>query len=231
MSQAGSLTKNPTLLTAVLSLAAIAGYVTFRLTVGANDPAAEAAVATAVMSQPAAGADHDHEHVPLPDALPEFVLDDLNGTPTALASFAGQPLVINFWATWCGPCLREIPLLKRFHEEDPSIRVLGIAADRLDDVLEYAETMEFNYPGLVGQTASYDAMAAFGNEANVLPFSVFTSAEGAVLGNFAGELHPEHLAELSATIAELTAGVIDRETARERLARLRDVPIASETTP
>jgi len=231
MSQAGSLTKNPTLLTTVLSLAAIAGYVTYRLTVGSADPAAEAAAASAAMSQPGAGDDHEHEHAPLPDALPEIVLDDFNGTPTGLASFAGQPLVINFWATWCGPCLREIPMLKRFHEEDPTIRVLGIAADRLDDVLEYAERMEFNYPGLVGQTASYDAMAAFGNEANVLPFSVFTSADGAVLGNFAGELHPEHLAELSATIAELTAGAIDRETARERLAGLRDLAVATETAP
>jgi hypothetical protein len=74
-------------------------------------------------------------------------------------------------------------------------------------------------------------MAAFGNDANVLPFSVFTSAEGAVLGTFAGELHPEHLAVLSATVAELMDGGIDRETARERLAGLRDVAVATETAP
>ncbi len=216
MSQAGSLTKSPTLLTAVLSLAAIAGYVAYRLTFGSAEPTREATAATA----PTQDGQADHEHEALADSLPEIVLDDLAGTPTALSSFAGQPLLINFWATWCAPCVREIPMLKRFHEEDPSIRVVGIAVDRMADVLEYAAEMQFNYPVIVGQTAGLDAMSAFHNDANAMPFSVFTAADGAVLGTHVGELHEEHLVQLSATIRELTAGTIDRETARERLVSL-----------
>ena len=214
MSQAGSLTKNPTLLTAVLSVAAFAGFVTSRLTGGSAAPP----VAAAAAAPPTPDAQADHEHEALADSLPEIVLDDLTGTPTALASFAGQPLLINFWATWCAPCVREIPMLKRFHEEDPSIRVVGIAVDRMADVLEYAEEMQFNYPVIVGQTAGLDAMGAFHNDANAMPFSVFTDADGAVLGTHVGELHEEHLAHLSDTIGELAAGTIDRETARARLA-------------
>jgi thiol-disulfide isomerase/thioredoxin len=228
MSKAGSLTKNPTLLTAVLSLAAGAGYLTYRLTLGSVDPAAGPdAVPTAGQSaQPAAGdaalldGQLDHEHVVLADSLPEIVLDDLSGTPTPLANFAGQPLLINFWATWCAPCLREIPMLKAFHVEDPSIRVVGIAVDRFDDVVDYAAEMQFNYPVIVGQTDGLNAMASFHNDAGAMPFSVFTSADGAVLGTHAGELHEEHLQAVSATVAALNAGTIDRETARERLAEL-----------
>jgi thiol-disulfide isomerase/thioredoxin len=213
MSQAGSLTKNPTLLTAVLSLAAVAGYVAYRLTIGAAGPSA-ASVATA---SPVLDGQLDHEHEALADSLPEVVLDDLAGTPTPLATFAGQPLLINFWATWCAPCLREIPMLKEFHVQDPSIRVVGIAVDRFDDVVEYAAEMQFNYPVIVGQSDGMDAMASFHNDSGAMPFSVFTAADGAILGNYPGELHPEHLELLSATVAALTAGTIDRETARARL--------------
>ena len=217
MGTSGSLTKHPTLLTGVLSLAALAGYVAYRFTLGDADPGSEAASAVAAATDP----DHAHEPEPLADSLPELVLNDLAGTPTPLASLGGQPLLINFWATWCAPCLREIPMLKTLHVEDPSIRVVGIAVDRLDDVLEYAAEMEFNYPVLGFSTAAYDAMAAFHNEAQAMPFSVLTAADGAILGAFAGELHEEDLENLSATIADLTAGKIDRQAARERVAGLR----------
>jgi thiol-disulfide isomerase/thioredoxin len=217
MSQPGSLTRSPTLLTAVLSLAAIAGYLAYRLSPGAIDSAIPPPTAA---TAPAAGQDHDGQHAALADSLPEIVLDDLSGTPTALASFAGQPLLINFWATWCAPCLREIPMLKEFHAQDPSIRVVGIAVDRFDDVVEYAAGMQFNYPVIVGQSDGMDAMSRFENVAAAMPFSVFAAADGAVLGTHAGELHPEHLQLLSATVAALTAGTIDREAARERLAEL-----------
>ena len=122
-----------------------------------------------------------------------------------------------FWATWCGPCLHEIPLLKTFHEENPAIDVVGIAVDEIDPVLEFADEMQFNYPSLVGQTSAFDAMAVFRNDAQVMPFSVFTTASGAVLATHAGELHPEHLAFFVETIDLLTAGRIDLDQARERM--------------
>jgi thiol-disulfide isomerase/thioredoxin len=180
MSKPTRLTRNPTLLTAVLSAATLAGYVAYRLTSGtADDP---------MVAATAIDHDHDAEASSLANALPEIVLDDLAGTPTPLSTWSGRPLLINFWATWCAPCLREIPMLKAFHEENASIEVIGIAVDRLDPVLEYAAEMQFNYPVLVGQSDGMDAMATFRNDAGAMPFSVFTAADGAILGVQAGEL-------------------------------------------
>jgi len=206
-------TRNPTLITALLSVAALAGYVAYRFTLGAaGEPAGEAVNMAA---------EHGHEAgaAPLSDSLlHEIVLNDLAGAPTPLASFAGRPLLVNFWATWCAPCLREIPLLKTFHDEQPGIDVIGIAVDRVDPVLEYAANMEFNYPVLVGQSEGMDAMSKFHNDAGVMPFSAYVTAEGAVLATHAGELHQEHLEHFATTIALLAAGEIDLAAARERMA-------------
>jgi len=210
--KAGSLGKNPTLLTAVLSLAALAGYVSYRLTLGAAAPPDAHEVA---------GHDHAHEADGFAGALPDLEFTDLAGATVALPSFAGQPQLINFWATWCAPCLREIPMLKAFHEEADGIGVIGIAVDNREAVLEYAGTMQFNYPVLIDQAVGFEAMAVFRNDAGAMPFSVFTAADGAVLGVHAGELDAGHLAEYRATLGELEAGTIDREAARERLAGLR----------
>ncbi|MDX1562640.1 MAG: TlpA disulfide reductase family protein, partial [Gammaproteobacteria bacterium] len=154
------------------------------------------------------------------DSLPDVVLNDLAGTPTPLSTWVGQPMLINFWATWCAPCLREIPLLKAFNDEHPSIQVVGIAVDRDEPVREFAAEMAFNYPNLVGQTEAMNAAAALGVEVIALPFTVFTDAEGAILGIHSGEIHREHLENLAATLADLEAGRIGRDTARERIAGL-----------
>jgi len=200
MTKARSITKSPTLLTAILSVAALAGYASWRLMLGFGPDGPEST---------------------LPDALPEIAINDLAGTPTPLSSFTGQPLLINFWATWCGPCLREIPLLKAFREENPSIEILGIAVDTPEAVQGYAGEMQFNYPLLVGRIEGANAMTALGNDAAVMPFSVFTAADGAVLGIYPGELHAEHLETLSAVLTELEAGEISRRRARARLEQLR----------
>jgi thiol-disulfide isomerase/thioredoxin len=211
MSKTGSLTRNPTLLTAVLSVAALAGYGAYQLTQRGADPSAAADAAHA----------HMHEAAPAEGGLPDVVLTDLAGVPTALSSYAGQPLLINFWATWCAPCRREIPLLKAFHDENEStITVVGVAIDDLEDVQAYAEDMAFNYPILIGQAEGMNAAAALGVEVIALPFSVYTAPDGTILGIHTGELLPEHLDSLEATIADLKAGTIDRSAARDRLADL-----------
>jgi thiol-disulfide isomerase/thioredoxin len=192
---ASRLTKNPTLVTAMLSMAAIVLYGGYRLsTADAQTPS------------------------PLADSLPPIILDDLAGMPTPLDSFSDGAMLVNFWATWCAPCLREIPLLKTFHEENESIEVVGIAVDDLDPVLEFADEMQFNYPVLIGVAEGYEAMAVFRNEAQVMPFTAFTAPGGAVLGVHYGELHPEDLEHVAATIEALGNGSIGIDQARELIA-------------
>lgn len=195
----------PTIVTLVLSAAAVLGYLTYRLTL---DPAAGPSSATQASS-----ADRT-----LPDTLPEFSLPDLEGVQRPLSDYAGRPLLINFWATWCAPCLREIPRLKTYQSEHENVRVVGIAVDYADPVQGFAEEMGFNYPVLVGQAEAMDAAADFGVDVLALPFTVFTNAEGAVIGVRTGEVHEEHLDNFTAVIADLDAGEIDLAAARQRMA-------------
>jgi thiol-disulfide isomerase/thioredoxin len=206
----------PILLTALLSGAALVGYVTFRLFVGPVPD--ESAPQTLQFGEDPAAEEHDDSAVPLADTLPEFSLDTLGGTQQSIASWPGKPLLINFWATWCGPCLHEIPMLKQYQSRRTDLQVVGIAVDKRDAVVGFAATMQFNYPILIGESGGWDAAAAFGVNVYALPFTVFTAPNGAVLGVHTGELHPEHLDNLAAVLDELKAGKIDLATARARIA-------------
>ena len=206
----------PVLLTALLSGAALVGYVAFRLFVGPVPDESEPQTLQ-FGEDPAASEEHDAP-APLADALPEFSLDTLGGTQQSIASWPDKPLLINFWATWCGPCLHEIPLLKQYQTRRPDLQVVGIAIDKRDSVVGFAATMQFNYPVLIGESGGWDAAAAFGVNVYALPFTVFTAPNGAVLGVHTGELHQEHLDNLAAVLDDLKGGKIDIPTARARIA-------------
>ena len=65
----------------------------------------------------------------LPDQAPDWTLKNLDGEVVSLSDFRGQTVVLNFWATWCGPCKTEIPTFSKFSKDNPDIPVLGIHAD------------------------------------------------------------------------------------------------------
>ncbi|MFO7287544.1 MAG: TlpA family protein disulfide reductase [Gammaproteobacteria bacterium] len=212
----------PTLIAVALSASAALGYVTYRVVF--DRAPAEAHGGHEQAAELHRGADHDHaaEHQAsaLPDELPDFSMAGLDGTEVSIRSWPGQPLVINFWATWCAPCLREIPMLKAFQDEHPWLTVVGIAIDDMAKVQAFAEEMGFNYPILVGQTEGVNAAASFGVEFYALPFTIFTAADGQTLGVRTGELHAEHLDELVAVLEALRDGRTDIDGARARLTEL-----------
>ena len=188
----------PVLLTAALSAAAILGYLTYRgLTGEADSPA------------------RDAEAAPLAVAtLPDFSLANLAGEQQSIQSWPGKPLLINFWATWCGPCLREIPMLKDLQAARPDLQVVGIAIDKPELVTKFAGDMQFNYAILMGQNEAWAAASALGVNIFALPFTVFTAADGSILGVHTGELHAEHLEAFRDTVDALGAGRIDVDEAR-----------------
>ena len=197
--------KRTALLTLTLSSAAIIAYLSYRMLL--QTPVA-----------PTGGVAASAEPV---ENLPDFTLEDLGGGTRSIRSWPDNALIINFWATWCAPCRREIPLLKDFqsaHAEE-SVQVIGIAIDRLEPVKEFARDIEFNYPVLVGQSDAMDAASAFGVEFFALPFTVFTDTEGNILGVHTGEVHSEDLENLSQILTDLTARATDLATARDRLAK------------
>jgi thiol-disulfide isomerase/thioredoxin len=206
----------PVLLTALLSGAAVVGYLSYRL-LGPPAAAPEEPAATIRLGEDPAAESAD-ERSELAERLPEFSLETLAGTQQSIGSWPGKPLLINFWATWCGPCLREIPMLKELQARRPDLQVVGIAVDRREPVVGFAEKMQFDYPILIGESAGWEAAAAFGVNVYALPFTVFTAADGSVLGVHSGELHPEQLENLTAVLDDLKAGKIDLATARARVA-------------
>ncbi|MBS0364523.1 MAG: TlpA family protein disulfide reductase [Proteobacteria bacterium] len=125
----------------------------------------------------------------VPERLPQITLPDLAGVPKSLESWSGQDLVINFWAPWCAPCRREIPLLSDLSRERRSsgVEFVGIALDQAEAVQKYVEQHPMGYPVLIGAQGGFDAARAFGMD-TVLPFTVFSDRSGRIVTVKIGEL-------------------------------------------
>lgn len=158
--------------------------------------------------------------VKIPDRLPDFSLKDRDGKPTSIKTWAGKSLVINFWATWCAPCRREIPLLKALHGEWAArdVAVVGIAVDHRDQVLAYAQRLGIPYPLLIGEQDGLDAAAAFGVESPAFPFTVFTDRRGEVVALYMGELHKAQADFILSVVQTLNQDQVGLSEARRTIA-------------
>ena len=150
---------------------------------------------------------------------PSFSLMGLDGEMHDFDEFAGRHRLLNFWATWCAPCRREIPLLKDFQAEqgDDGILVIGIAVDVMEEVQQYAEEAQFNYPILVGEMDAMAVAEQSGLQFHAMPFTMIVSADGEYLNAHFGELHRPDLDKISEVLARLDAGEIDTDAARKAL--------------
>jgi len=151
--------------------------------------------------------------------LPEFSLKDRDDKLTPIRSWPGKSLIVNFWATWCEPCRREMPLLIKLQQEhsEQGFQVIGIAIDFREPVLKYADTMKINYPVLIGEQDGMEAADAFGVNASGLPFTVFTDKNGNIITTHLGELHAEYTNLILDTIQQDNSGILTVEAARTRV--------------
>jgi thiol-disulfide isomerase/thioredoxin len=152
----------------------------------------------------------------IPDRLPQFSLEDRTGKATSIASFGDKSLIINFWATWCAPCRREIPLLEALHAEwaGRGVSVVGVAVDYRDKVLQFADQLKIGYPLLMGEQDALDAAAALGVESPVFPFTVFTDRRGEVVALFVGELHRPQAELILTQVQDLNQNLVQLPAAR-----------------
>ena len=149
----------------------------------------------------------------------DFALPDMDGTVRQLSDWNGKGRLVNFWATWCAPCRREIPLLKKTQEEHgpDGIQVIGIAVDFPEQVVAYAEEAQFNYPILVGQEDAMAAAEASGIDFIGMPFTMVIAPDGELIKTHIGEIVEVHIESIVAVFQDLKSGKIDIEGARAAL--------------
>jgi len=154
----------------------------------------------------------------IPAELPEVELPSPDGATRHLSEWQGKSLLINFWATWCEPCRREIPLLKTLRSERrrEGLEVVGIAVDSPDAVQKYIARHGIDYPVLVGEQGGLAAASAFGMEP-VLPFSVFADHLGRVVTLKVGELHRDEADFILDRVREVDAGKLELAAARSAI--------------
>jgi thiol-disulfide isomerase/thioredoxin len=119
------------------------------------------------------------------------------GAAVRMAAFRGNPLLLNFWATWCAPCLEELPRLNRFYADHRAQgwQVLGLAIDQAASVRKFVQRQPLDFPLALGGLAGADIGRALGNGEGGLPFSVLFGANGGIARRKMGQLTEQNLRE------------------------------------
>jgi thiol-disulfide isomerase/thioredoxin len=154
----------------------------------------------------------------IPATLPHFELVDREGVKRSLGEWKGRPLLVNYWATWCAPCRREIPLLNELRAEGraPGLEVIGIAVDFIDDVLAYDKETPIDYPLLIGEEDGLAAVTAMGMQP-AFPFTVFADSQQRIVTVKIGELHRDEAELILDKLAAIEAGTLELAQARGEL--------------
>jgi thiol-disulfide isomerase/thioredoxin len=132
------------------------------------------------------------------NSLPEFSLDDLSGKQHSAKEWQGKVLVINFWATWCPPCLKEMPEFAELQSKyaDKGLQFIGIALDDLEPVKEFTTSHKINYPILLGGDHGTKLAHELGNIVDTVPFTVIINKQGQIVKSKMGVLSGEELIKI-----------------------------------
>jgi thiol-disulfide isomerase/thioredoxin len=122
-------------------------------------------------------------------------LPDLSDKPQSLKQWQGKILILNFWATWCPPCLTEIPefIVLQKQYADKNVQFIGIAVDEKQAVLDYNASAKVNYPLLIAGDGGIGLSKAWGNTIESVPFTVVLNPEGEIIYRQLGEVHQAEL--------------------------------------
>lgn len=124
------------------------------------------------------------------DRVDDLVLPDLDGNPQSLSQWRGKIVLLNFWASWCGPCRKEMPQLAAAQKRyaDRGVQIIGVALDQPEAVRAYLKKTPVDYPILIGIDADPVPTERFGDAAGLLPYSVLIGRDGRILDSKMGEL-------------------------------------------
>lgn len=124
---------------------------------------------------------------------PEFSLPDLEDKQRNISEWDGKIRLVNFWATWCPPCVREMPAFVEMQEQyaDKDFVVIGIAIDYKDAVIDFVDSIGVNYPIVYGEMGALELTSLYGNRLGVLPYSVFIGKDNKIISTHNGEITAE----------------------------------------
>ena len=130
--------------------------------------------------------------------LEQIELPDLSGNSQSFTQWQGKLLLVNFWASWCPPCLDEIPIFLSLREKhlDDGFEVVGVSIDSGQDVIAFRDSLSINYPLLDGEEKGIALMASLGNSSGALPYSVLFDRNGGVVHFKIGKFSHRELEKL-----------------------------------
>jgi len=133
-----------------------------------------------------------------PTPLPEFNLPDVSRNEHNISEWQGKIRIINFWATWCPPCLKEIPEFIALQEQyaDKGVQFIGIAIDDLEPVEKYLASTKINYPILIAGVTGITLAQQLGNSVDAVPFTVVVNRQGQIIHQHRGEFSREQIMEI-----------------------------------
>lgn len=134
-----------------------------------------------------------------PTTRPDFSLQDLEGEVRHINEWDGQYIVLNFWATWCPPCRKEIPEFIALQKKYGSagLQFIGVAIDDTEAVSQFAMEMGINYPNLIAESEGIALANQYGNTYGALPFSVIINRKGQIIGRQVGLLSTQKILQLT----------------------------------
>jgi len=129
---------------------------------------------------------------------PDFELPDTENIQRNISEWDGKVLLVNFWATWCPPCKKEMPAFIELQEQYAAqgFQVIGIALDDMQSVTDFADTIGVNYPALIAEYDGIDLSRQYGNHIGALPFSAFVDRSGKIVITQMGEMKKAQVEEI-----------------------------------
>ncbi len=124
------------------------------------------------------------------DRRPDFTLIDLEGKPRSIQDWNGKVIVLNFWATWCPPCVREMPAFIKLYEtyQARGVTIIGVALDNKQDVIDFIDPLGVEFPILLGDQKGIKLTQEYGNRLGVLPYTVVIDRQGRIVERHRNEI-------------------------------------------
>lgn len=168
----------PILLFGLMFLAGYAGFFAFQF---AHDPKPEEQAVGSISAT-------DMLMIGLP--RPDFELNDLDGNPHKISEWDGKIIVLNFWATWCPPCKKELPSFIELQNQyaEQGVQFVGLAVDTPENVRSFMNEIPLNYPNLISETEAMKIGSIYGNQIGALPYTVFINRAGKIAYSHNGEI-------------------------------------------